>query len=282
MRYSDLYHQSVKNFIRPGNQPSDNTAAAFDIQILIEKTFDLSRSEFWVKKNETIDDQNRLDRFNRNFRRLQNREPLAYIIREKYFFNDTFYVNRKVLIPRPETELLVAKAIACCLNPTHILEIGAGCGNIAISIAKYTDLPVFATEIQTGAFQVFKKNIMMHHQAEKVIPILADLFPPEKRQFDLIISNPPYLSRDEWDNLPVHIRDFEPRMALVGGPNGYEVIERIIAGAGKFLKTGGRIFIEIGFNQKPVVNRMFENHGFREIRFFKDFNHIFRLAAGRL
>ncbi len=278
MLYSELYTQAFGTI--KATTP-DYPQKALEIQILIERSFNLSRTQFWMKKQSKITDKNGLIKFYRYLKRLNTGEPLAYILRERHFFSETFYINRNVLIPRPDTELLVEKALESMPHPAKILEIGAGCGNIAISIATRTHSRVVATEKSKKAFYVLKKNIHLHHLEAKVLALNTDLFPENKNGFNLIISNPPYISEKEWNTLPINIKNFEPRLALVAGPAGIEIIEKIILKSPSYLKPSGLLLLEIGYNQKKMVNDILRSHGFRHIHFYKDINRIDRVASAR-
>lgn len=273
--YSELYSLALKT-IRETN--TDDSEKPLEIQILIERAFNLSRTRFWIKKQDVITDQNGLKKFLNYLRRLQKGEPLAYILREKHFFNSLFYLNRNVLIPRTDTELLVEKALELKPRPVNVLEIGAGCGNICISIANQIPVWIVATEKCPKALAVLKKNITRHRLTDRISAVKADLF-PEKKDFDLIISNPPYISEEEWDDLPGQIREYEPRMALVGGSLGIEIMEIIAARSPVYLKSGGSLLLEIGYNQKKMVEKFLKNHDFGQICFHKDINGIDRVVS---
>lgn len=185
-------------------------------------------------------------------RRRAEGEPVAYLVGRREFYSLSLRVGPAVLVPRPETELLVvaildlAKAAG---NPSPaIADVGTGSGAIAICAAKY--LPqarVVAIDTSAAALAVARANAAEHGVAQRIEFLEGDLLGPVEagRQFDLIASNPPYVRTAEWDSLPPDVRDYEPREALVAGPQGTEVIERLIPQAADRLRPGGHLLMEI-------------------------------------
>jgi release factor glutamine methyltransferase len=272
VRYSELFAAALKKL------KSDELSTA--VQVLIEDSFNLSREQFWVRKNQPIRDANGVRRFRRRFRRLLAGEPLAYILKEKEFYGETFLVTPAVLVPRPETELLVEKALALLgPGPARVLDIGAGSGNIAIVLALRSRSDVTALEKSRPALRILKKNIARFAVGQRVRPLAGDLFPREQGKFQLIVANPPYLSRREWRESPVGIRRFEPRAALVAGPAGTEVLARIAAGAGRWLAPGGHLLLEIGRGQRRSVRRCLAGAGLREMECVRDYAGIERVVV---
>jgi release factor glutamine methyltransferase len=274
MRYSALFSNALKKF-----KGSDK---ALDIQVLIEAAFNLTRTEFWTRKNETITDITALRKFYRYRTRLLKNEPIAYILKKKEFYGETFFVNKNVLIPRPETEILVEKAIQLLKAPAEILDIGAGSGIIAILLAKHTDSTITAIENSKKALYVLKKNIIMHNSGARVFPVRAELFPSQGKKFDMIVSNPPYISETEWGELDPTVRDYEPKTALVADEEGMAVIRQIVEKTRTYLKPGGKLLVEIGYNQKQRVNDLLKKAEFSNVEFFNDYSHIPRVAVAHI
>jgi release factor glutamine methyltransferase len=273
MNYSDLFFRSMALL--------DSTNKGLDIQLLMEAAFGLSRTEFWIKKNEEITDHKALRKFYRYRTRRLKKEPIAYIIKKRDFYGLTFYVDKNVLIPRPETEILVEKAAGLLTAPSEILDIGAGSGIISITLAKETGSTVTAVENCKKALKVLKRNITLHNVKDRVVPLCADLFPSPGRRFDMIVSNPPYIPESEWRELEPGVRDFEPKVALAAGDDGLDVIRRIIEHAGDYLKPGGILLMEIGYNQRDRVKVLLEEAGFCSVEFVNDFSQIPRVAVGK-
>lgn len=272
MLYSELFASALAQL--DGNEMS--TA----VGVLIESSFGISRSQFWIRKNQAVSDSKGLRRFRRAFARLLAGEPLAYILGEKEFYGETFAVNRAVLVPRPETEFLVEKALEILGNaPARILDIGAGSGCIAITLARFSRSEVVALEKSRPALRVLKRNIEHFGLREKVRPLAGDLFPVCSARFDMIVSNPPYLSRRDWLKAPREVRFHEPEAALVAGPAGTEVTARIIAQAPGYLVPGGHLLLEIGKGQRRAVRRFLDAAGLVEVECVSDYAGIERVIV---
>lgn len=191
--------------------------------------------------------------------------PVAYLVGRKEFFGLEFEVTLAVLIPRPDSELVVTE----CLTPAkklpqpRILDIGTGSGNLAIAVAK--QLPaakVTAIDKSAGALAVAQRNAVKHEVSDRVRFLEGDLFAPlgKEERFEFILSNPPYIAREELERLPPGVRDYEPKMALDGGPGGFTVLEYLLAQAREFLEPGGHLIVEIGAPQEKPVRERFDNY----------------------
>ena len=185
-------------------------------------------------------------------------EPTAYITGHKEFFGIDFEVSPDTLIPRPDTELLVEKAIELvnkrfpksCL----IADIGTGCGAIAIALALNLPLvKIYATEISASALEVAESNCRKHRVFDRVRLLRGDLLEPLPEPVQLIVANLPYISESELPKLPLEISMFEPQLALAGGKDGLTQIRRLISQAGSKLVNGGAVLLEIGYDQGQVV-----------------------------
>lgn len=249
-----------------------------DLLILIERIIGISKEEFWSYGNSIEVKKNHIEQLRDFSVRLGKNEPIPYLTGEKEFYSEKFFVDKTVLIPRPETELLLELILGESERSSNILEIGTGTGIISILIAKLTGAKITAVEIDKGAIKVLKKNIQFHKVEQLITPVYADLFPPEIKKFDIIVSNPPYLSERDLKQAEPIVRDHEPVTALLGGKHGYEVIKRIIEGSPSYLSDGGKIFLEIGYDQKDIVQDLLERTGFKDIRFHKDLNGIPRVV----
>lgn len=277
MRFSELFHSSRENA----------EERKLEIEILIREAFNLSKTDFWVKQDEIITDEKALKKFSTWLDRLLKNEPLAYIIEKKESFSREFYVNKNVLIPRPETEILIEAAAAVVkkmATAVRALDIGTGSGIIAVNLALETAARVIAVDSSRGALSVLQRNLVRHRVRDRVFPVRADLFPPVGDAavgdgcFDVIVSNPPYVSEEEWEQLPPGIKDYEPKQALVAAEGGTAVIRRIAVGARDILKPGGCLLIEIGYDQAVRVGEILRKAGYEDIEFIKDYSNIFRVA----
>jgi len=231
-------------------------------------------------------------------KRRTGREPLQYILGYTEFYGLKIKVGPGVLIPRPETELLAEEAIttiANCklqvasedkdssfiLHPSSlmILDLCTGSGCIALALAKaFPDALVYGTDMSADALGYAKENAGLNN-IKNIIFLKGDLFKPIKdMQFDMIVSNPPYIRKDDMKLLQPEIRDWEPVAALDGGEDGLDYYRKIISGAGDYLKENGTLLIEIGMGQSGSIRKMAEDEGFNNIQIFKDYAGIDRIV----
>jgi release factor glutamine methyltransferase len=187
--------------------------------------------------------------------------PLSHLTGTREFWSLAIEVTPSVLVPRPETEGLVEKVLELSRRePERILDVGTGSGCIAIALAK--ELPraaIEAVDVSERALAVARRNAA-RHRVRSIEFRRSDLFSAFRGtgvKFDFVVSNPPYVPRAEWADLPADVRDFEPRRALVAGETGLEVIERLVRRAGAFLRPGGYLVFEIGEGQRDKVLRLF-------------------------
>lgn len=210
------------------------------------------------------------------FRELVNRRargaPVAYLVGRREFFSMMFEVTPDVLIPRPETESLVVRAIDLAKTmgsePLHIADVGTGSGAIAVAVAKHVkNAHVAAIDISPTALEVAKRNAEKHGVTERVEFVESDLFAvlPNAAKFDLVLSNPPYVVTSDIPNLAPDVRDFEPHLALDGGAHGIQVIERLIPQAAERLNSAGWLLIEVGADNAKRVEDLVEVNGNFEI-----------------
>ena len=200
-------------------------------------------------------------------------EPLQYIRGRTEFYSRDFYVDDRVLIPRPETEVLVEAVIARVPIDAKVIDVGAGSGCISVTLAlERPDLHVFAVDASLGALVVAKRN--RDTLGARVQLAAADVLDAIDARFDLIVSNPPYIAEEEIATLATEVRDHEPRMALTPGPRGTEVIDRIYAGA-----RGAMVMMEIAYGQTEAVRRVAESHGYRVDEVLPDLAGIERVVV---
>lgn len=214
-------------------------------------------------------------------------KPLQYILGTVEFYDTTLTVCKDVLIPRPETELmvdLVVKDIKKVHNAENviILDLGTGSGNIAISLAKKIETcKIFAADISSKALEIARKNAHTNGVCEKIHFFQADMMRPWKRttdmEFDYIVSNPPYVSLKDAGALPKEVYNYEPHEALFAGEQGTEFHQKIINCFGKWLKPAGKMYLELGIGQDEAVRTLFSNAGFHDISTEKDYHSIPRI-----
>ena len=195
-------------------------------------------------------------------------KPLAYLTHRKEFFSETFYVDERVLIPRPETEALVEEALSILGTlggSAGVLDMGAGSGIIGILLAKNGARRVLSVDVSVGALEVARRNAHALSVDERIDFAASDLFSSLKGRpvFDLVCANLPYVGLDEWDDLMADVRSFEPREALLGGAHGFELYARFIPQVSAHLRSGGRVLCEIGGEaQARIVGDLLEDAGF--------------------
>ncbi len=205
--------------------------------------------------------------------RRQRGEPLQYIRGHVEFFGRHFFVDDRVLIPRPETELLVEAAIARAPSGANVLDLGSGSGCIAISLAcERTDLRVLSIDISPAALAVASRNARFH--GAPVLFAASDAFEGIGADFAVIVSNPPYIAEDVIETLATEVRDHEPRIALTPGPRGTETIERILAA-----RRGAMVILEIAFGQLADVRGIAEHSGYRVSEVINDLADIERIVV---
>jgi len=213
-------------------------------------------------------------------KRRAAREPFQYISGRQEFFGLDFRVTPDVLIPRPETELLVETAIGRFKNIGNFrfLELGVGSGCITIAILK--NLPnatAFGVDISEAALGVTKQNAEKLQVVNRLKLVRSNLFENvTSENFDLIVSNPPYIPEGDVSTLQPEVRDYEPLTALVGGDTGLEIVRSIIQESHRFLKPSGVLLLEIGFGQSEMVSTFFDKPGWQSLEFLKDLQGIDR------
>lgn len=206
------------------------------------------------------------------------RTPISYLTNHKEFMSLDFYVDERVLIPRPETEFIVETILKAKEGPSQrLLEIGTGSGVIATALAvNKAEWEIIATDISNDALAVAEKNRVAHDCAGRITLLHGDLFEPikalESPRFNWIVSNPPYVMTSERDTLSPEIRDYEPHIALFAGEDGLSVICRLVAEAPNYLHPEGKLIFEIGDKQAESVKALLEEQpAYQNYRFIKDY-----------
>jgi release factor glutamine methyltransferase len=220
--------------------------------------------------------------------RMQGK-PMQYIKGRQEFFGLDFEVTGDVLIPRPETELLIETALklASGFNDAPLIcDVGTGSGCIAITLLhelrQFPEARATAIDISEAALAVAKRNAARHGVVERIDFLVSDCFAAlnsKQAEFDLIVSNPPYLRAVDFENLQREVRDFEPLTALEAGEDGLSVVRRLLSDAGRFLKPGGHLLIEIGFDQSAQVRTLVDQNTWKLLDIHKDLQGIPRTVA---
>jgi len=220
-------------------------------------------------------------RFEQYLNRRANHEPFQYIAGWQEFYGLDFEVSPDVLIPRPETEILVEQAINILsqIESPHFFEIGVGSGCISVSIlANVTYATAVGVDISENALAVARSNAEKHNVDQRLKLQQADLFTGLEQRFDLIVSNPPYIPGCHLDSLQAEVREFEPHLALDGGEDGLDAIKRIIGEAPHFLGSNGVLLLEIGFDQASKIREFFDPHIWAKPEFLPDLQGIARVV----
>jgi release factor glutamine methyltransferase len=218
-------------------------------------------------------------------KRRRTGEPIQYITGEAEFYGLSFRVNRDVLIPRPETEQLVEKAIALAAGFAlpRIVDVGAGSGAIAVALAaKLPTAQMTATEISAPALPIAHENAGRSEVRDRIRFLEGDLLAPVAgEQFDMVVSNPPYVPESDRAALSVEVRDYEPAQALFAGEDGLAIYRRLIPAAFAALDSGGFVVLEIGYGQQEPVRALLTGTGFNYVEFTTDLQGIPRVATAR-
>jgi release factor glutamine methyltransferase len=213
-------------------------------------------------------------------RRRVRREPVAYILGRKAFRRIELVVDRRVLIPRPETELLVDAAVE--LQPERVLDVGTGSGAIAAAVAdEVPEARVTAIDTSMDALRVAQANVDRLGLANRVDVVSAGIDSLPRGDFDLMLANLPYVSEAEWERLAPEIREYEPREALVSGPTGLEAIEALLEAIAELDRRPAAVALEIGAGHGEAVERLVHDAGYAEVEVRRDLAGLDRAVVGR-
>ena len=254
-----------------------------DAEILLAYVLKWRRLNLYVDAEKILPLESIL-RFNDLITQRLKKFPVAYLTGAKDFMGLTFAVNEKVLIPRPDTEILTefVGEFLRTRGGGNFLDLGTGSGAICISILKFVKSARATTvDISEAALEVAKFNAKKFHVDDRIEFFCGDLFTPlEGKIFDAIVSNPPYIPTNELETLQAEVKK-EPLLALDGGADGLNFYRRIIFDAPRFLTDGGLLAVEVGFNQAAAVKNLFEREKFFDVEIFKDLSGIERVVAGK-
>jgi release factor glutamine methyltransferase len=262
-------------------------------ELLLSHVLNCPRIELYTNYEKTVGDRPLAD-FRDLVKRAGEQEPIAYLTGRAHFFNLELAVTRDVLIPRPDTETLVETVMQTIrhqpgLEAPRILDLCTGSGCVAVALAKHLKAAtVLAVDLSPKAAAVARGNVEQLGLTDRVTVEVGDLFEPLKttvdaRPFDLIVSNPPYIPSDQIAGLDRSVRDYEPHLALDGGTDGLSLHRRIVAKAADHLTPGGRVFLEIAFDQGPAAREVVAAHpAFEDARLLKDYGGHDRVITFRL
>jgi len=259
-------------------EPRREAASLLAFSLQKDKTFLIAHPEYELSDEES-------KRFREFLNRRANREPFQYITGKQEFYRLDFTVTKDVLIPRPETELIVENAIELLSkfqNPCFC-EVGIGSGCISIAILHELEkASAVGLDISAEALRVAEKNAKKHNVSDRLQLKSSDVFKNLKdEKFDLIVSNPPYISSEDIKDLQAEVRSFEPLTALTDGKDGLSIIKKIIAESPKFLKENCFLLMEIGFNQADEVRELFSPDVWRNLEVLPDLQGIPRTVKAQ-
>lgn len=248
-------------------------APRLDAELMVAKVLNFRRIDLYLRWEQPLEAAE-LGAVRAMAERRRKREPLAYILGEREFFGRKFNVDARVLVPRPETELVVELALGAldALGPDahgvlRALEVGVGSGAIAVTLAaERAGLIVDAVELSEAAAMVARANAVQHGVSERVKVLDGSVYGPVKEErYAVVVSNPPYVNRAEVDGLMPEVSRYEPRLALDGGDDGLDVIRSLLNGARRVLRPNGKIVMEIGDGQGEAARALAETAGLRDV-----------------
>lgn len=276
MQYQEIYRQGVSVLQKAGIEE-----AKLDARLLLEEVCATDRTALYAHGERELtpgEERAYLEKIGDRAERI----PLQHILGQTEFMGLTFEVNRSVLCPRPDTEILVEEALKYLHDGMRILDIGTGSGCILLSLLRYSnDCQGVGADISEKALQLAERNAK-RLGIERAAFVKSDLFQEVGGKFEMIVSNPPYIRSAEIEGLMPEVRDHEPHTALDGGEDGLFFYREITAKAKNYLAGGGMLFYEIGYDQGEAVKDIMEENGFREVRVEKDFSGLDRVVSGVL
>jgi release factor glutamine methyltransferase len=260
--------------------------ARLEAELLLVYALGIKKSELILYQSKIIEAKN-FKRYQELVKRRSKHEPAAYIIGSQPFLGLEILVNRSVLIPRPETELLAETAIKIIRNyplpptPYSLADIGTGSGCIAVALAKSLPLAeVYALDTSSEALKVARKNAEQYKVDNRCHFVKGNLLEPLKEKVDLIVSNPPYIPSGEISKLQPEVKDWEPKQALDGGKDGLDYIRKLLKESPKYLKPNGRLVMEFGFGQAAEIEKL-AAASFGKSETIKDYAGIERIISSR-
>ena len=287
MTYKDIYAAGKERLVAAGIGE-----AALDARLLLEYVCGTDRNELIVHGDRPVMEKQERQ-YHELLERRESRIPLQYLTGEQEFMGLSFLVNKHVLIPRQDTEILVEEVLKNLHDGMSILDLCTGSGCILLSLLRYTNnCRGLGVDISPEALSVARENakrlvpecLLQEEEGDgvKLRLLESDLYERVEGQFDVIVSNPPYIPTKVIETLMPEVREHEPRLALDGSEDGLLFYRRIIEGSRAHLKGGGMLFFEIGYDQGKAVSELMEQAGFIQVQVTKDYAGLDRVVSGIL
>lgn len=259
---------------------------ALDADLIMMKVTGMDRVGVLTSSSFILSTQQK-DEFFEKIQRRMNKEPVAYILGYREFMGLDFFVESGVLIPRPDTEILVEavlETIEKSNRKIYAAEVGTGSGCISVSIAKFGNAECYCTDINPKAIELAVKNAMLNKVENRVHFYAGDVFKglPPNMMYDIIVSNPPYIRKKDMKFLMPDVKDYEPENALCGGEDGLDFYRTISAEGRKLLKEGGYIFFEIGYDEAYEVKEILVENGYKDICIKRDLSGLDRVVMAHM
>lgn len=256
--------------------------ARLDAEILLAEVLNTSRLNLYLQQDKPLKEEE-INLYREFVKQRATHKPIQYIIGCTHFYGNKIFVNQNVLIPRPDTEILVEKSIEIIKSKKYqkILEVGFGSGAILVSLAKeLPNIRFIGIDVSEKAYEVAMKNIDAYSlsNVELIVEDIKNIKFDD--QYDMIISNPPYISKTEFEKLDKEVKEYEPQVALTDFGDGLTFYRIIFEKSSSLLKKNGTIIFEIGYNQYDDVKKLLENSNFANIFYQKDYNNHIRVIGG--
>ena len=268
--------KSAEELLKSNNIPEPKT----DAEVLLSDVLKLKRSGLFLNRELTVSVQ-QFNTYSQYIAKRIIRQPVAYILGKTEFMGLDFIVNKNVLIPRQDTEILTEEVLnQIKINKyKKVLDICTGSGCIAISVAKYSDISVTASDISDKAIEVARENAGINNVADKINFIVSDMFCNiSEQKFDIIISNPPYVTEEEFEKLEKELL-FEPKPALIAREEGLFFYRQIAEKSKNYLHQNGLIIVELNANIADKITSIFTDNGYKKIKLIKDYAYLDRVLV---
>lgn len=243
-------------------EEAGSDTASLDAQVILAHVLGKERGWLFAHYDQALTEEE-AETFAELVARRAAAEPVAYLVGHREFYGLDLNVDQRVLIPRPETELLVDAVLdhieSRANQSVQMVDVGTGSGAVAVAVAaNCPSVTIYAVDLSASALEVAKENVAKHDSRGQITLLKGDLLTPLPQRVDIIAANLPYITSGDYPNLMADVRDYEPRLALEAGPEGLDLIERLLAQAPAHLNPGGVLFLEIGANQGQAVLALVE------------------------